>query len=153
MIERICDGDLTMAIILRREYRADGIQFLTPDSYTQQLGYMNRPQGYVIKPHLHQPVSREVAYTSEVLFIKSGRVRVDFYGEDQSYRESRMLEIGDVILLMVGGHGFEMLETSEIIEVKQGPYAGERDKLRFESVSEDRIRLSGQIKATNKAAT
>jgi len=142
MIEKVCDDDTVMAIILRREYRADGIQFLTPDSYSQQLGYMNRPQGYVIKPHLHCPVSREVAYTNEVLFIKSGKVRVDFYGRDQSYRESRVLNSGDVILLIVGGHGFEMIEASEIIEVKQGPYAGEHDKVRFEAVGSNRIKLS-----------
>jgi mannose-6-phosphate isomerase-like protein (cupin superfamily) len=143
MIEEIRDGDAVMAIILRREYLAEGIEFLTPESFTQQLGYMNRPRGYVIKPHLHRPVTREVAYTSEVLYIKSGKVRVDFYGQDQSYRESRLLNDGDVVLLMIGGHGFEMIEKSEIIEVKQGPYAGERDKIRFEPVASDRIKLSG----------
>ena len=30
-----------------------------------------------------------------------------------------------------GGHGFEVLEELEMIEVKQGPYAGDRDKTRF----------------------
>ena len=141
MIEKICDGDVVMAVILRREFRAEGIQFLTPDSYTQQLGYMNRPEGYVIAPHLHRPVRREVSYTNEVLFIKSGRVRVDFYAGDQSYRESRMLDTGDVILLMVGGHGLEMVEASEIIEVKQGPYVGEQDKIRFDPVPAEQINL------------
>jgi hypothetical protein len=141
MIEQIRDGDTAMALILRRDYKADGIQFLTPDSYSQQLGYMNRPQGYVIKPHLHNRVSREVHYTNEVLFIKSGRVRVDFYGTDQRYLESRVLESGDIILLIVGGHGFEMLEPSEIVEVKQGPYVGEHDKVRFEPVTADQVKL------------
>jgi hypothetical protein len=74
-----------------------------------------------------------VHYTKEVLFIKSGKVRVDFYDDDQRYLESRILEMGDVLLLAFGGHGFEMLETSEIIEVKQGPYAGDQDKTRFEA--------------------
>ena len=89
MIEEIRDGDAVMALILRRDYKADGIKFLTPDSYSQQLGYMNRPEGYVIKPHVHNLALREVHYTNEVLFIKSGKVRVDFYGTDQQYRESR----------------------------------------------------------------
>jgi hypothetical protein len=144
MIEQIHDGDTVMALILRREYKAEGIQFLTPDSYSQQLGYMNRPQGYVIKPHVHNRVSREVQYTNEVLFIKSGKVRVDFYGSDQQYRESRVLHCGDIILLIVGGHGFEMLEASEIVEVKQGPYVGEHDKVRFEPVPADQVKLPGQ---------
>ena len=144
MIEEIRDGDTVMALIMRRDYKADGIQFLTPDSYSQQLGYMNRPQGYVIKPHVHNRVSREVQYTNEVLFIKSGKVRVDFYGGDQQYRESRVLHCGDIILLIVGGHGFEMLEASEVVEVKQGPYVGEHDKVRFEPVPADRVKLPGQ---------
>ena len=84
---------------------------------------------------MHPPVLREV------LLIKSGRVRVDFYDDAQQYLESRILEAGDVILLAFGGHGFEMLESSEIIEVKQGPYAGEADKTRFAPVATDRIRL------------
>lgn len=144
MIEEIRDGDTVMAIILRRDYKAEGIEFLTPNSYSQQLGYMNRPEGYVIKPHVHNPVSREVHYTNEVLFIKSGKVRVDFYGTDQQYRESRVLNCGDIILLIVGGHGFEMLEASEIVEVKQGPYVGEHDKVRFDPVPADRVKLPGK---------
>ena len=125
------DGHL-LACVLRANYRAEGIQFFTPDDFSQQLGYMNRPAGYVIAPHVHNPVPREVQYTKEVLFIKSGRVRVDFYSDEQEYLESTILETGDVILLAYGGHGFEMLEPTEMIEVKQGPYAGEDDKTRFE---------------------
>ena len=141
MIERVCHlGDM-FALILRSNYRSEGIEFFTPGDFSQQLGYMNRPQGYVIPPHVHNPVSREVQFTKEVLFIKSGRVRVDFYDDDQNYLESRILEQGDVILLALGGHGFEMLEPTEMIEVKQGPYAGEADKTRFEPISADQVRL------------
>ena len=85
---------------------------------------MKRPKDYVIPPHVHNPVTREVQFTQEVLFIKSGRVRGDFYDDNRNYLESRILNQGDVILLAHGGHGFEMLEESEIIEVKQGPYVG-----------------------------
>jgi hypothetical protein len=143
MIEEIRDGDTVISVILRRDYKAEGIKFLTPGSYSQQLGYMNRPQGYVIKPHVHNIVSREVYYTNEVLFIKSGKVRVDFYAADQGYRESRILHCGDIILLICGGHGFEMLEPTEMIEVKQGPYVGEHDKVRFEPVSGGQVKLGG----------
>lgn len=143
MVEEIRDGDTVISLILRHNYKAEGIQFLTPDSYSQQLGYMNRPKGYVIKPHVHQIVNREVEYTNEVLFIRSGKVRVDFYGADQTYRESRMLHSGDIILLIRGGHGFEMIEASEIVEVKQGPYVGEHDKVRFDPISADQVKLSG----------
>ncbi|MET0497666.1 MAG: hypothetical protein ABW106_05250 [Steroidobacteraceae bacterium] len=142
MIESIINGGRTLAIIIRREFRKDGIHFFTPNDFSQQLGYMNRPKGYLIPPHVHNPVAREVHFTKEVLFIKSGRVRVDFYDDAQTYLESRDLNEGDVILLAFGGHGFEMLETSEIIEVKQGPYAGEADKTRFEGIAQTTVRTT-----------
>ena len=135
MIETITHGDTTLAIILPANYRGDGIQFFTPDEFSQQLAYMNHPNGYVIPPHVHNAVKREVQFTKEVLFIRSGRLRVDFYNESKVYLESRILESGDVILLAHGGHGFEMLEDTEIVEVKQGPYAGDADKTRFEGIT------------------
>ena len=139
MIDKICNDGVEYAIILRASFKQEGIAFFTPDSYSQQLGYMNRPKGYVIPPHVHNSVPREIQFTKEVLFIKSGNVRVDFYDEQSSYLESRLLSAGDVILLASGGHGFEMLSPAEIIEVKQGPYAGETDKTRFEPVSTDLV--------------
>lgn len=134
MIESIQYSGNQLALILRREYEAEGIQFFTPNNYSQQLGYMRRPVGYVIPPHIHNPVKREVEYTKEVLIIKRGVVRVDFYTEDQTYLKSSTLRAGDIILLAFGGHGFEIIEEAEIIEVKQGPYAGDFDKTRFNPV-------------------
>lgn len=139
MLEKITLHDQTLAILIRGKYRSEGIEFFTPDDYSQQLAYMNRPQGYLIPPHVHNPVHREVHITNEVLFIKSGKVRIDFYDDNKEYLESRIVSEGDVILLASGGHGFEMLENSEIIEVKQGPYAGDKDKTRFTSVPSDRV--------------
>lgn len=146
MIDRITHGDKELALIIRHSFHSDGIEFFTPNNYSQQIGYMNRPAGYVIAPHVHNPVTRQVEYTKEVLVIKSGRLRVDFYSEEQEYLESTILYSGDVILLAYGGHGFEMLEPTEIIEVKQGPYAGDKDKTRFEPVAEDRIEFRGDEK-------
>ena len=131
MIEQVTDGDKLCALIIRRNFSADGIHFFTPSQMSQQLAYMRRPAGYVIDPHVHQPALRSVWLTQEVLFMRSGRVRADFYSDDRSYLESRVLEAGDVLLLASGGHGFHILEECEIIEVKQGPYAGDDDKVRF----------------------
>jgi hypothetical protein len=143
MIERILNNDKELALIIRHSFHKDGIEFFTPNSYSQQIGYMNRPKGYVIPPHIHNPVVREVEYTKEVLYIKSGQLRVDFYSEAQDYLESTILETGDVILLAYGGHGFEMLEPTEIIEIKQGPYAGDQDKTRFEPIDANALRMRG----------
>lgn len=139
MIERITYQQLELAIIIRNSFQKDGIEFFTPNDYSQQIGYMNRPRGYVIDPHIHNPVQRQVQFTKEVLFIKSGSMQVDFYDEEQYYIESRILNAGDFILLAFGGHGFEMLEDCEIIEVKQGPYAGDGDKTRFNPTSRKRL--------------
>lgn len=135
MLEKVVSSDVIYAIIVRNSFCADGISFFTPESFSQQLAYMKHPVGKVIEPHVHNPVQREVFYTQEVLFLKRGRLRVDFYDEDRNYLESRTLEAGDVILLASGGHGFEALEEIEMIEVKQGPYAGESDKTRFTGIS------------------
>lgn len=132
MLETVNHNGLALAIILRREFRREGIEFFTPPEFSQQLAYMKRPTGYVIPPHVHNTVKREVHLTSEVLFVRSGRVRVDFYDDARSYLKSTVLNAGDVILLVQGGHGFEMLEDCEMVEVKQGPYSGDGDKTRFD---------------------
>ena len=141
MIERIVHGTTELAIILRSSYVREGITFLTPNDYSQQLGYMNRRAGYRIPAHIHNSVPRAVTFTREVLFIKSGKVRVDFYGENRQYIESCILNAGDVVLLASGGHGFEMLEDTEMIEVKQGPYAGDQDKTLLEPIESSRLRI------------
>jgi hypothetical protein len=128
-IEEVKVDGVIAAIIVRSGFNPDGIQFVTPDDYSQQLGYMRRPAGYVIQPHIHLQVERKASFTQEVLYVRKGRVRVDFYRDDESYVESREIAMGDVILLSTGGHGFEMIEESEMIEVKQGPYMD--DKRRF----------------------
>jgi hypothetical protein len=102
---------------------------------------MRHPVGKVIPPHVHNPVNREVQYTQEVLFIKRGKLRVDFYNNQQQYLESRILEASDVILLVTGGHGFEVLEEIQMIEVKQGPYLGEQDKTRFPGITAEQAKI------------
>lgn len=139
-LEKIIHDGNIIAIIVKNNFKQKGIAFFTNDNFSQQLGYMNRPEGYTIAPHRHNLVAREVVQTQETLFIKSGKVRVDFYDNEQNYIESRVLSRGDIVLLASGGHGFKMLESSEIIEVKQGPYVGERDKVRFSHVTESNIK-------------
>lgn len=134
MIEHITHNNQILSIIIRADFQQDGINFFTPPTFSQQLGYMKRPSGYIIEPHRHNLIKREVVLTQEVLFIKSGKVRVDFYDNYQAYLKSILLSKGDVILLASGGHGFEIIEEAEIIEVKQGPYKEEEDKVRFSPV-------------------
>ena len=140
-IEEIKDADQLLALIIRSNHVATGVEFFTPNEFSQQLAAMGHPKGKIIPPHVHNSVTREVEYTKEVLIIKSGKLRVDFYREDKSYINSTVLHKDDVILLARGGHGFEVLEDLQMIEVKQGPYAGEKDKIRFEPISQTSIRM------------
>jgi mannose-6-phosphate isomerase-like protein (cupin superfamily) len=141
MIHEIKHEGQTLAIVVSHRFQQEGIHFFTPDDYSQQLAFMRHPTGRIIEPHVHNPVPREVHYTQEVLFIRKGRLRVDFYSEQRKYLESMILEAGDTILLIAGGHGFEVLEEIEMLEVKQGPYVGEQDKTRFIAERPSRLRL------------
>ena len=138
-LEKILCGEETLAIIVRADFSESGIHFFTQPDFSQQLAYMNHPVGKVIEPHVHNPVPRQVQYTQEVLFIRKGRLQVDFYDEKREYLESRELRSGDVILLIAGGHGFKVLEEVEMIEVKQGPYVGEGDKTRFDGIAAHQV--------------
>jgi mannose-6-phosphate isomerase-like protein (cupin superfamily) len=122
------------AIIIPSEYKKDGIEFFTPDDYSQQLAYMKHSEGHIIQPHIHNEVPREVFYTQETLLIRKGRLLVNFYDENQNFLFDYELSTGDVILLVSGGQGFRMIEDTEIIEIKQGPYVGEQDKIRFKGI-------------------
>lgn len=137
--EVIHEGQL-LGIIISADFRKPGIHFFTPNTLSQQIAYMRHPAGKSIQPHVHNPVPREVCYTQEVLMIKRGKLQVDFYTDQQEYLESYVLQAGDVILLVQGGHGFEVLEEVEMIEVKQGPYVGDQDKTRF-NCSEGNYRM------------
>ncbi len=120
-----------LALVIRASFGEPGINFVTPEESVHQLGVLKWPQGHRIDAHVHNDMTRTIDSTQEVLFIRSGRVRVDLYGDDRLYQSSLELGPGDVIFLASGGHGFEILEDADIVEVKQGPYRGEGEKTRF----------------------
>lgn len=140
-VETVLYGGQLLAIIISHRFNTPGVHFFTPSDLSQQLAYMRHPAGKEIPPHVHNPAPREVRFTQEVLFIRRGRLRVDFYDDGRMYLESRVLEAGDAILLATGGHGFEVLEEVEMIEVKQGPYAGDQDKTRFAAVDKTLLKV------------
>lgn len=138
-IEKIEKKNKLLAMIIRHDYTSEGVNFVTSDEYSQQLAYMHHPTGKIIDAHVHNLIHRNVVFTQEVLIIKKGILRVDFYDEYEDYLESKDLYAGDMILLVSGGHGFQVLDEVEMIEVKQGPYAGENDKKRFEGISNSQV--------------
>ena len=138
-MEQVFINNKVEAIIVRGENEKKGINFYTPNDFSQQLASMKHPKGHLIEPHFHNKIIREVHYTQEVLIIRKGKLRVDFYDDQCNYIESKILNKDDIIILVTGGHGFEVLEDLEMIEVKQGPYVGEEDKTRFKAVKKENI--------------
>lgn len=129
------NGEL-YCIIMRSSFNSSAIAFFTPDNFSQQFGYLPHKKNAVIKPHVHLSKKREVFYTQEVLFIKKGRVKVNFYDSAEKYVFSEIIKDGDFILLCGGGHGFEVVEDTVMIEIKQGPFLGKDDKRRFKGIEQ-----------------
>ena len=145
MIEKIFNKKCLLSIIIRAEYNENGVNFFTPDNSPLQIGHMKHPSGHVIKPHIHKEQKRETNQTQEVILIKKGKVRVDFYDDSKQYKTSRILKEGDIIFLIEGGHGFELLESVEMIEVKQGPYDSNLDKTRFDTINPDFVNFDNEF--------
>ncbi len=144
MIEYIKNNENLLAIIVRNDYKQDGLKFFTSETNTQQIGCVGHPKGTVCQAHIHNKIKREVFYTSETLIIKQGKVRADIYDNEKIYLESKILNKGDVILFLDGGHGFTFLEDTQMVEIKQGPYLSINDKVRFENVKEDKVVIKNE---------
>jgi mannose-6-phosphate isomerase-like protein (cupin superfamily) len=142
-VEQISHEGTLLAVVLRHQFREPGTHFFTPDDLSQQLGFLNLPEGQVIEPHTHAEAPRTVVRTQEALVILRGRLRVDLYSKDCSYLESRILEAHDTVLLVAGGHGFKVLDAVEMLEIKLGPYLGQAERVRFAAVAAGEIKVRG----------
>ena len=142
MIEKIIYKKKLFAQIVRGKYRnKKGITFFTQNESTQQFGYMKHKRDHVIKPHLHKKRLTKIYYTSEVILILKGILRVDFYNQFKKYLFSKILKPSDIIMLVSGGHGFKILKDVEMLEIKQGPYNLIKDKIKFENIDDNYIKL------------
>ncbi|MGE4553723.1 MAG: hypothetical protein AB7D57_11460 [Desulfovibrionaceae bacterium] len=138
MVDRFVRQGREYVVVVRAGHvPAGGIEFFTPPDYSQQMGAMLRPAGHVIPAHVHNETHREVTRTCEALFVRRGRVRTDVYDEAGAYLGGLDLGPGDVALFVRGGHGFTMLEESDIVEIKQGPHVGDSDKTRIPCVADE----------------
>ncbi len=140
MIQVINKGKL-LAIIIPSDYHKNGVEFFTPNDSSLQLAFMSHPKEKSIEAHIHNVVPRKIMCTNEVLIIRKGKLRIDFYDENQVYLESYILQKGDTILLSSGGHGFKCLTKVDMVEIKQGPYLGELDKVRFQGVNQNEVKI------------
>jgi len=133
MIEKMEYEGNTFAIVLRHNYEQEGVNFITSPENPLQLGVLNHRQGTEIKPHIHRGLTKTVNEVQEILHVDYGEVEAKFYDANGRKLGQLILNTGDTILLLSGGHGFSFLRDSKIIEVKQGPYVSrEEDKTLLE---------------------
>jgi hypothetical protein len=136
--EEISHQGKTIAIILHRDFSVSESRFFSPADFSQQLGFLVHRKGHTIPAHFHKKIQRRITLTQEVLLIKKGEIQANLYSSEQEFLTSRLLRTGDIIFLCSGGHGFTMLQDSEIVEVKQGPYSGrDSDKENFVGIEND----------------
>lgn len=141
MIKKINYKNKTLAYWIKF-INKKGVNFLTPSKISHQIGFLNHPSLYLIKPHRHFKNTRKTNFTSEVLIVLKGKIRVDFYTIGKKYIFSKIIKKKEIIILLGNhGHGFKVLEPSEIIEVKQGPYNIKKDKKTFNSIDENKVKI------------
>jgi mannose-6-phosphate isomerase-like protein (cupin superfamily) len=130
-VEQIAYGEKPLAVIIRAAMRPAKTTFMTPPEFKQQVGFIVYPAGGEIQRHDHRPLERHLLGTSEVLVVQRGRCEIDIYNDNRELVATRELRLGDIMLMVGGGHGFRMLEETVLLEIKQGPYTGEDEKERF----------------------
>jgi len=117
------DGKL-WAVVIRGGKVAPGVHFVTTEDNALQVGKQLRARGTLIAPHAHCAVAakKQDGFLQEVLHIERGKLKTVFYADDGTVVDECILEAGDTILLIQGGHGFEILEDTQMLEIKMGPY-------------------------------
>ncbi len=133
-VERYVDptSEDLLAIVVRDDFRGGRYNFITPDEFPMQLGVNFYGAGERIQPHAHVETRRDVREQQELLFLKRGRAVLRLYTNARELAHSVELSAGDCVLLAGGGHGLDILEETQLIEAKQGPYLGAGEKFRFE---------------------
>ena len=127
--ESIEHSGILLAKIIYRQNLDNGIYFHTADEDLLQVGKHIHSAGKKIRAHRHLPVKIETYQPpQEVLYIEKGAVKVIFYSNEGAELASRVVHSGDILLLINGGHAFEMLDPTVMIEIKQGPYSPQSRK-------------------------
>jgi hypothetical protein len=120
-----------LCLIMRADFNPDQTAFVTPPDFNLQVGYVVHPAGHTIPRHTHLPVKRCLSTTSEVLLVRKGLCELDVYNDDREFVTTRELFEGDVMIMVAGGHEFRMRKDTVLLEIKQGPYPGVKEKERF----------------------
>lgn len=104
-----------------------GTRPATDETYSLQLLTIKQPQGTLVKPHVHKPVTRHTLNLQECLIVKKGKIKIFLYGPDKKIFRRILLKQGQAYITISGGHSMEFLEDSEIYEIKNGPFKEDKE--------------------------
>lgn len=125
-IQQIVHQNKIIALIFRHNLKAEGVKFLTPNDYSLQLGLIEHPKNKQIRPHRHPDIRYKVNTTQEFIYLEKGAVEATFYDLKWKVIKKVVLQAKDFILCVSGGHSFRTLKPTRMIEIKQGPYPGDK---------------------------
>ena len=134
-------GKQIIAIVLRKNFKKSGNTFLCPSDFPEQLAFVSHKKNKVVKPHVHNRYKRTILRTQEIDILKKGRIEVNLYTDDKKCFKSFVLNAGEAVLFASGGHGYRVLKDMDMILVKQGPYAGKKDKTH---ITEKKVRSNAK---------
>ena len=130
MIEKIIFNNEVYAEIIRSDIRVDKTTFFSNSSSSFQFGIVSHKKGYEEKPHYHKVFDRKITDCQQMLFVQYGKVEVIFYDKSKKEISNTKLKQGDSINIVKGIHAIKMIENSQCITVKQGPFISpEEDKI------------------------
>ncbi len=132
-IIEIKDGDTILAKLIPNEDWVEGLAFFSDDSDFIQVGTWGYDAGKELLGHVHNNFERKAFVTQEVLYIRKGKVKAKIYDLNDKPVDEVEAKEGDTMILLNGGHGYSILEDgTQVLEVKNGPYAGpDKDRRRL----------------------
>jgi hypothetical protein len=132
-------GLIVATIVSGRDDAPMKTEFVTKECHSIQVGVLHRPVGYVVEAHQHLPVQKQVSGCQEVLIVRQGSVVVDIFSHEKHPIATRVLRLGDIYIQYIGGHRFEFIHDSQIVEIKQGPYTPQ-DKVYFNPLEHEQTK-------------
>ncbi len=138
MIKEFKYKNKLIAIIIKSDEITKS-QFFTDDASPLQIGCFCHKKGTIVKAHTHKEITRTISHTGEVLIVTKGSARLDLYSNEKEYIESTIIQEGDIVYLIDGGHGLKCVNDLKMFEIKQGPYIGLAEKERFSEIEDEKV--------------
>lgn len=120
-----------IALLIRSKKNSQNKVFYSENEDLMQIGKFQLLKDDLILRHFHPKNPRKIDLTSEVLILQRGVLEVSLYDEYQNFVEKLYVYKNDILVLYRGGHEIKVVKKAKFIEIKQGPYDSNKDKVRF----------------------